>query len=120
MPSMVQPPHAAQKLRTWFRLKEDFVRGSSTDAVVKVRLFRAADRHYILAVLALAKGLPRAIGVPKEGISCFGKRSRKMPAEQPIILTGAASGIGRAAAEQLAAKSRVLASSTSMPTACIR
>ncbi len=32
-----------------------------------------------------------------------------MPAERPIILTGAASGIGRAAAEQLAAKSRVLA-----------
>ena len=32
-----------------------------------------------------------------------------MPAEPPIILTGAASGIGRAAAEQLAAKSRVLA-----------
>ena len=52
---MVQPPHAAQKLRTWFRLKEDFVRGSSTDAVVKVRLFRAADRHYILAALALSR-----------------------------------------------------------------
>lgn len=32
-----------------------------------------------------------------------------MPAERPMILTGAASGIGRAAAEQLAAKSRVLA-----------
>src|SRR5579883_2854699 len=32
-----------------------------------------------------------------------------MAAERPIILTGAASGIGRAAAEQLAAKSRTLA-----------
>jgi short-subunit dehydrogenase len=32
-----------------------------------------------------------------------------MPAEGPVILTGAASGIGRAAAEQLAGKSRVLA-----------
>jgi len=32
-----------------------------------------------------------------------------MPAERPIILTGAASGIGRATAEQLAARSRVLA-----------
>lgn len=33
----------------------------------------------------------------------------KMAFEQPIILTGAASGIGRATAEQLAAKSRALA-----------
>ena len=32
-----------------------------------------------------------------------------MSAEQPIILTGAGSGIGRAAAEQLAAKAQVLA-----------
>ena len=32
-----------------------------------------------------------------------------MSAERPIILTGAGSGIGRAAAEQLAAKARVLA-----------
>jgi 3-oxoacyl-[acyl-carrier protein] reductase len=32
-----------------------------------------------------------------------------MAADRPIILTGAASGIGRAAAERLAAKSRVLA-----------
>ncbi len=32
-----------------------------------------------------------------------------MAADRPIVLTGAASGIGRAAAEQLAAKSHVLA-----------
>jgi len=64
---MVQPPHAAQKLRTWFGLKEDFVRGSSTDAVVTVRLFRAADRHYILAVLALSRTVWHAHRGSQEG-----------------------------------------------------
>lgn len=64
---MVQPPHAAQKLRTWFGLKEDLVRGSSTDAVVKVRLFRAADRHYILAVLALSRTVRHAHRGSQEG-----------------------------------------------------
>ena len=55
---MVQPPQAAQKLRTWFGLKEDFVRVSSTDAVVTVRLFRAVDSHYILAAFALSRRAP--------------------------------------------------------------
>jgi hypothetical protein len=64
---MVQPPHAAQKLRIWFGLKEDFVPGSSTDAVVKVRLFRAADRHYILAVLALSRTVWHAHRGSQEG-----------------------------------------------------
>ncbi len=64
---MVQPPHAAQKLRTWFGLKEDFVRGSSTDAVVTVRLFRAADRHYILAVLPLSQAVRHAHRGSQEG-----------------------------------------------------
>lgn len=42
-----------------------------------------------------------------EGISR--REIQKMAAERPIVVTGAASGIGRAAAEQLAGKSRVLA-----------
>lgn len=74
---MVQPPHAAQKLSTWFGLKEDFVRGSSTDAVVKVRLFRAADTHYILAVLALPRTVSHAHrGFPRREFRASGEGAK--------------------------------------------